>query len=42
MIANAAEAVEVILKEGRSVAMNRFNRKQEAKWPGKVTGFEDL
>jgi peptidyl-tRNA hydrolase, PTH1 family len=29
MIANAAEAVEVILKEGRSVAMNRFNRKQE-------------
>ena len=29
MIANAAEAVEVILKEGRSVAMNRFNRKSE-------------
>jgi PTH1 family peptidyl-tRNA hydrolase len=29
MIASAAEAVEVILKEGRSAAMNRFNRKQE-------------
>jgi len=29
MIANAAEAVEVILQEGRSVAMNRFNRKAE-------------
>ena len=29
MIANAAEAVEVILKEGRSAAMNRFNRKAE-------------
>jgi len=29
MIANAADAVEVILKEGRSAAMNRFNRKAE-------------
>ena len=29
MIANAADAVEVILKEGRAAAMNRFNRKAE-------------
>jgi peptidyl-tRNA hydrolase, PTH1 family len=29
MIATAAEAVEVILKEGRAAAMNRFNRKPE-------------
>ena len=29
MIATAAEAVEVILKEGRAAAMNRFNRKAD-------------
>jgi len=29
MIAAAAEAVEVILKEGRAAAMNRFNRKSD-------------
>ncbi len=29
MIAIAAEAVEVVLKEGRAAAMNRFNRKAE-------------
>jgi PTH1 family peptidyl-tRNA hydrolase len=29
MIALAAEAVEVVLKEGRAAAMNRFNRKAE-------------
>ncbi len=29
MIATAAEAVEVILKEGRAAAMNRFNRKPD-------------
>jgi peptidyl-tRNA hydrolase, PTH1 family len=29
MIGTAAEAVEVILKEGRAAAMNRFNRKAE-------------
>jgi PTH1 family peptidyl-tRNA hydrolase len=29
MIATAAEAVEVVLKEGRAAAMNRFNRKPE-------------
>jgi PTH1 family peptidyl-tRNA hydrolase len=29
MIASAAEAVEVILKEGRAAAMNRFNRKPD-------------
>ena len=29
MIALAAEAVEVILKEGRAAAMNRFNRKAD-------------
>ena len=29
MIASAADAVEVILKEGRAAAMNRFNRKAE-------------
>jgi PTH1 family peptidyl-tRNA hydrolase len=29
MIATAADAVEVILKEGRAAAMNRFNRKPE-------------
>jgi peptidyl-tRNA hydrolase, PTH1 family len=30
VIATAAEAVEVILKEGRATAMNRFNRKPES------------
>jgi len=29
MIVTAAEAVEVILKEGRAAAMNRFNRKAD-------------
>ena len=29
MVATAAEAVEVILKEGRAAAMNRFNRKPD-------------
>ena len=29
LLGTAAEAVEVILKEGRAAAMNRFNRKPE-------------
>jgi hypothetical protein len=29
VLENAAEAVNVILKEGPGVAMNRFNRKAE-------------
>ena len=37
MIASAADAVEVILKEGRAAAMNRFNRKaEEPEEPTKV------